>query len=349
MSATKVLAKTLAKEGFFIEEAVREWSGYYRDLEKYRKYRNFEKNAKKMKKMMRENASSVGKGVVVGVATVGTVVTLGTTQISQEFVQATDGLDKVMNGYNDKNLIEEITMSKFVEDNPEDIQKPIIVEDFSKDYLQQAPSELEVAKAQFRAQAIEEAKEQEQFVLATFTLEPQSQYIAKVVDMTTKVVYEISDEQLEQMEQLLVKRENPIAITQKAYEKLCGTVQAEAGGEGFWGQVLVAFVALNRVDITGKDVISILEEENQFAKPKAYSEVTDVVKSAVNLALEYEDITGDLLKIGADQLGLGEEYCQGAQWFYNPQKCSQSELDKRGQIKIQFSYKNHWFYGVWDN
>ena len=135
-------------------------------------------------------------------------------------------------------------------------------------------------------------------------------------------------------------------------------VFAESGNQKVEGQISVAAVTINRK----RDIIQFAEEmtisEVIFAK-SAFANIQNIDFSeakevgcyeAVIEAINENDPTEQLLWDEAKRLGLDPKvYAEGgALYFYNPDYCSEEELQKRANIKCKVQIGDHIFYKVWD-
>lgn len=127
------------------------------------------------------------------------------------------------------------------------------------------------------------------------------------------------------------------SITNQEKEILCRIVEAEAGGEGFKGKVLVANVILNRVASNQfPDTVEAVVFQNsggtyQFSPVKdgRYHSVTisEETKQAVNKALE------------------GMNLAQGALYFMNPDQADSNNVRWfQSSLRYLFQYGSHSFY-----
>ena len=135
-------------------------------------------------------------------------------------------------------------------------------------------------------------------------------------------------------------------------------VFAESGNQKTEGKISVAAVAINRkrdnIQFDEEDTISeVIFAKRAFASIKNvdFSEAKDGgCYDAVIEAVNEEDPTEELLWEEAERLGLDPEiYAEGgALYFYNPDYCSEEELQKRNNIKCKVQIGDHIFYKVWD-
>lgn len=116
------------------------------------------------------------------------------------------------------------------------------------------------------------------------------------------------------------------------YEYLLRIVEAEAGGEGLKGKILVANVIFNRYD-TGnyKNVKAVIFEPGQF------SPVSSGRIYSVSISTETKEAVQQVLD--------GTDYSSGALYFLNPRTSNKNS--KRwfdNHLNYLFTYKNHAFY-----
>lgn len=128
-------------------------------------------------------------------------------------------------------------------------------------------------------------------------------------------------------------RKMDIEITDEEYEVLCRIVEAEAGDQDVYGRILVANVILNRVRYKkefANNIIDVVFEPNQFAPTRDGSyytvKVDDLTKEAVNRATS------------------GEDYSQGALYFFMRSATSASKASWFDTLKFLFKYGCHEFF-----
>ncbi|MCQ2496630.1 MAG: cell wall hydrolase [Lachnospiraceae bacterium] len=124
-----------------------------------------------------------------------------------------------------------------------------------------------------------------------------------------------------------------IDITDEEYEVLCRIVEAEAGDQDVYGRILVANVILNRVRYKkefANDIIGVVFEKNQFAPTRDGSyysvKVSKKTKEAVNRATS------------------GEDYSQGALYFFMRSATSKSKASWFDTLDYLFKYGCHEFF-----
>lgn len=142
--------------------------------------------------------------------------------------------------------------------------------------------------------------------------------------------------------------------TPEGREMLCKVVFAEAGIEGFYGQVLVGNVAYNNMIANGKsDLIQELKEGRYTCivngqvynegKIVEFSDIPQSVKDAVDEALR-NDYTEEILKAEAQRLGIEDsKYWEGGATYFCTPGCAGRE-----NVKVRFQLGGHMFYRYWD-
>lgn len=144
-----------------------------------------------------------------------------------------------------------------------------------------------------------------------------------------------SDKEYTTSEELVYKynKKNVKEITDEEYEVLCRIVEAEAGDQDVYGRILVANVIMNRVRYKkefANDIIGVVFETNQFAPTRdgSYYRVTvsDTTMEAVDRCLQ------------------GEDYSQGALYFFMRSATSKSKASWFDTLNYLFKYGCHEFF-----
>ncbi len=124
-----------------------------------------------------------------------------------------------------------------------------------------------------------------------------------------------------------------IEVTEKEYEILCRIVQAEAGDQDVYGRILVANVVLNRVNYKKEfknDIEGVVFEKGQFSPITDGSydraKVDDVTKEAVDRCLK------------------GEDYSDGALFFFMRSATSKSAASWFDSLNFIMKYGCHEFF-----
>lgn len=111
---------------------------------------------------------------------------------------------------------------------------------------------------------------------------------------------------------------------------LCKIVEAEAGGEGYEGQLLVAEVILNRVqsNLFPNDIRGVVFQKNQFS-PIMDGRYWDITPSASTVQAVREAIDNGVRKENVSLLFFQNIHCSG--WI-------------NSNRPFAFTYRNHNFY-----
>ena len=188
----------------------------------------------------------------------------------------------------------------------------------------------------------------------------QQQYVSRsIINQEPEIVVLLNLElEQEQEPELEPEPEEQTEFSEEDIVNLSCLVFAESGNQKTEGKISVAAVVINRkrdnVQFEEEDTI----DEVIFAK-RAFANIKNIdfseAKSegcydAVIEAVNEEDPTEELLWDEAERLGLDPEiYAEGgALYFYNPDYCSEEELQKRNNIKCKVQIGDHIFYKVWD-
>lgn len=123
------------------------------------------------------------------------------------------------------------------------------------------------------------------------------------------------------------------SVSDEEYEVLCRIVEAEAGDQDVYGRILVANVILNRVKYKkefANDIIGVVFEKNQFAPTRDGSyysvKVSDTTMEAVDRCLN------------------GEDYSQGALYFFMRSATSKTKAAWFDSLNYLFKYGCHEFF-----
>lgn len=143
------------------------------------------------------------------------------------------------------------------------------------------------------------------------------------------------DAEYDHSEDLVYKynRKMDIEVTDEEYEVLCRIVEAEAGDQDVYGRILVANVILNRVRYKkefANNIIDVVFAPNQFAPTRDGSyyrvKVDNLTKEAVNRATS------------------GEDYSQGALYFFMRSGTTASKASWFDTLHFLFKYGCHEFF-----
>lgn len=122
-------------------------------------------------------------------------------------------------------------------------------------------------------------------------------------------------------------------VTDEEYEVLCRIVEAEAGDQDVFGRILVANVILNRVRYKkefANDIIGVVFEKNQFAPTRDGSYYSVKVSATTMEAV--------------DRCLQGEDYSQGALYFFMRSATSKSKASWFDTLDYLFKYGCHEFF-----
>ena len=122
-------------------------------------------------------------------------------------------------------------------------------------------------------------------------------------------------------------------VTDKEYEILCRIVEAEAGDQDVYGRILVANVILNRVNYKKEwknDIEGVVFEKNQF--------------SPISNGAYYRVTVDDLTKEAVDRCLEGEDYSEGAFFFFMRSGTSKSAASFFDSLKFVCKYGCHEFF-----
>ena len=122
-------------------------------------------------------------------------------------------------------------------------------------------------------------------------------------------------------------------VTDKEYEILCRIVEAEAGDQDVYGRILVANVILNRVNYKKEwknDIEGVVFEKNQF--------------SPISNGAYYKVKVDDLTKEAVDRCLEGEDYSDGAFFFFMRSGTSKSAASFFDSLKFICKYGCHEFF-----
>ncbi len=135
------------------------------------------------------------------------------------------------------------------------------------------------------------------------------------------------------------------SYTEEDLRYLEKVICVEARGEGLAGQIIVANTVINRVKQWGGSIHEIITSQGQFASISGVTDsmITDEMRQAAKMAFEV-DLTEGVMKAVAGENGFDASYYQGGSlYFFNPEWCSQNELQKRKNI-TGIRYRGHVFY-----
>ena len=159
-----------------------------------------------------------------------------------------------------------------------------------------------------------------------------------------------------------------IELTSEEFEEFCIVGMVEFGLESIEGQIAGFATILNRwlESTEHPDTLhEVIYQPYQFSAVRngeiyiwkngsyvvaEFEDVGEMTIIAAQRALEGEDPTEQLLWKEAERKGLDpKKYAEnGALFFYNPDYCSEAELESREYIKVKVKIGNHVFYKVWD-
>ena len=135
------------------------------------------------------------------------------------------------------------------------------------------------------------------------------------------------------------------SYTEEDLRYLEKVICVEARGEGLAGQIIVANTVINRAKQWGGSIHEIITSQGQFASISGVTDsmITDEMRQAAKMAFEV-DLTEGVMKAVAGENGFDASYYQGGSlYFFNPEGCSQNELQKRKNI-TGIRYRGHVFY-----
>lgn len=144
-----------------------------------------------------------------------------------------------------------------------------------------------------------------------------------------------SDKEFDRSDELVYKYNKKMkrSVSDEEYEVLCRIVEAEAGDQDVYGRILVANVILNRVKYKkefANDIIGVVFEKNQFAPTRDGSyysvKVSDTTMEAVDRCLN------------------GEDYSQGALYFFMRSATSKTKAAWFDSLNYLFKYGCHEFF-----
>ena len=201
------------------------------------------------------------------------------------------------------------------------------------------------AKAEAEAVAKAEAEAQVAEVQVAEAQVAEAQSVSQLSSITHNGVtirfFPVSEEILWQY---AVKTGN-YSYTEEDLRYLEKVICVEARGEGLAGQIIVANTVINRAKQWGGSIHEIITSQGQFASISGVTDsmITDEMRQAAKMAFEV-DLTEGVMKAVAGENGFDASYYQGGSlYFFNPEGCSQNELQKRKNI-TGIRYRGHVFY-----